>query len=420
MRAWASMPASDIRLLLRRPGYGRYLLAVVASRATGEMFSVAGVLLVLQRTGSIVLAGVTVAAATLPGALSGPFLGAWLDVARSRRRLLVLDRLVTIVALGALLLLAGHAPNWVILVVAVAYGSTAPLSAGGFSSILPEIAGPQLLEVANMFEASSLNAAFIVGPALAGLIAGLAGPAVAIEVQLGVSVVLVALIAPDRIYELRPPPSDLEHRPFLTTVSEGMRSLLGIPRLRSHALASVVYVAAWGSLIVSFPLYAERVHAGAAAAGYLWAAIAFGSMLSAFLFRELALRLAPNVLLVGTFLAMGASVALWPLANGLAGALALVAFTGMIEGPALVALVGIRQRLAPAHLRGQVFATIFSLDLAASAVGSAVAGPLHADAGTVVTLFAFGALTLVSGLLNYGTGDAQVEPVEHGRVAAPS
>jgi hypothetical protein len=117
---------------------------------------------------------------------------------------------------------------------------------------------------------------------------------------------------------------------------------------------------------------------------------------------------------------MGASVALWPLANGLAGALALVAFTGMIEGPALVALVGIRQRLAPAHLRGQVFATIFSLDLAASAVGSAVAGPLHADAGTVVTLFAFGALTLVSGLLNYGTGDAQVEPVEHGRVAAPS
>jgi hypothetical protein len=44
------------------------------------------VLLVLERAGSVVLAGVTVAAAMLPGAITGPFLGAWLDVAKSRRR----------------------------------------------------------------------------------------------------------------------------------------------------------------------------------------------------------------------------------------------------------------------------------------------------------------------------------------------
>jgi hypothetical protein len=37
------------------------------------MFNVAGVLLVLERTGSVVLAGITVAAATLPAAVSGPF-----------------------------------------------------------------------------------------------------------------------------------------------------------------------------------------------------------------------------------------------------------------------------------------------------------------------------------------------------------
>jgi MFS-type transporter involved in bile tolerance (Atg22 family) len=81
---------------------------VAAARATGTMFNVAGVLLVLQRTGSLVLAGITVAAATLPGALTGPFLGAWLDVTTSRRRLLVVDRLLTTAALVALLLLAGH------------------------------------------------------------------------------------------------------------------------------------------------------------------------------------------------------------------------------------------------------------------------------------------------------------------------
>jgi MFS family permease len=406
------MPASEISLLLRRPGYARYLSVVVASRATGTMFNVAGVLLVLQRTGSVVLAGITVAAATLPGAVTGPFLGAWLDIAESRRRLLVLDRLVTILALGALLILAGHAPDWLLPLIGVAYGATSPLSAGAFSSLLPEIAGPDLLEVANTFEASSLNAAFIVGPALAGLIAGLAGAAAVIDVQLAVGVVLIVVIARDTIYELRPAAVERAPQPFLATVSMGIRSLLRLPALRSHVLASVVYVAAWGTLIVGFPLYAESVHAHAAASGYLWAAISLGSMLSAFAFRERALRLAPNTLIVVPFVAMGLSVALWPLASGLAGALVLVAFTGMLEGPSLVALIAVRQRLAPPHLRGQIFATVFSLDLAASAIGTAVAGPLHAAAGTTTTLFAFGALILVSGLLNHGT--AGIEQADYG------
>jgi hypothetical protein len=412
-----TMPASDIRQLLRREGYARYLFVVIASRATGTMFNVAGVLLVLQRTGSLVLAGVTVAAAELPGAITGPFLGAWLEVTKSRRRLLVLDRSLMIVALGAMLVLAGHAPNWLLPLLAIVYGLTAPLSAGAFSSLLPEIVGPELIDVANTFEASSINAAFIVGPALAGLIAGLAGPAAAIEVQLAVGAVLIVVIAGDRIYELRPPTTGEEPSSLLASMSAGMRSLLRIPSLRSHVLASVIYVAAWGTLIVGMPLYAQRVHAGAAASGYLWAAIAFGSMASAFVFRKQALRLAPNVLLVAPFVAMGASVALWPLAQGLGAALVLVAFTGALEGPALVALVGVRQRLAPPHLRGQIFATIFSLDVAATAIGSGAAGPLHAAAGTTVTLLTFGIMIFISGLLNYGTGGVGAVGIEREAVA---
>jgi MFS family permease len=150
------------------------------------------VLLVLQRTASLVLAGVTVAAATLPGALTGPFLGAWLDVAASRLRLLVLDRLLTIAALVALLLLAGHSPDWVLPLIAVAYGLTSPLSSGAFSSVLPEVAGAELLNVANTFEATSINTAFILGPALAGVIAAGAGPAAALEVQLGTTATLLS------------------------------------------------------------------------------------------------------------------------------------------------------------------------------------------------------------------------------------
>lgn len=71
------------------------------------MFNTAGVLLILGRTSSAALAGATAAAAVLPGALSGPVLGAWLDVASRRRVLIVADQILSVVTLIALVALAG-------------------------------------------------------------------------------------------------------------------------------------------------------------------------------------------------------------------------------------------------------------------------------------------------------------------------
>jgi predicted MFS family arabinose efflux permease len=397
------MSSSETTRLLRRPGYARYFTVVAAARASGSMFNVSGVLLVLERTGSLTLAGLVVAAATLPGALTGPFLGAWLDIAHSRRRLLVIDRAVTFVSLGALLALAGHSPGWVLVAVGVAYGATSPLSSGAFSSVLPEVAGAELLNVANTFEATSINIAFIVGPALAGLVAALAGAPAAIETQMAVGVVLALAIATDATFELRPEHEADISKELRRTVSEGLGAMWRIAPLRWNVITSMVYVAAWGTLNVGFPAFAEAVHAGAHSSGYMWAAISFGSMASAFALRTPALRLAPWLLISVSFLAMAASVALWPLAHGLAAALALVMLTGALEGPSLVALLSVRQRLAPTHLRGQIFSTTTSLNLAAAAVGAAVAGPFHAAAGTTATLLAFGALMAAAALIALGT-----------------
>lgn len=132
-------------------------------------------------------------------------------------------------------------------------------------------------------------------------------------------------------------------------------------------------------------------------------------MVSAFVFREKALAIAPNVLICASFMVMELSVALWPLADGLEGALALIALTGVLEGPSLVAAVGVRQRLALPHLRAQIFATIFSLDVAAGAFGSAVAGPIHAGAGTTVTLLCCGVLLCLAGIISLAMGGTEVE-----------
>lgn len=64
--------------LLHRPRYPGFVLTVSLARTTGAMFN--PVLLVLARTGSASLAGLTAAATVVPGALTGPVLGAWLTV----------------------------------------------------------------------------------------------------------------------------------------------------------------------------------------------------------------------------------------------------------------------------------------------------------------------------------------------------
>jgi MFS family permease len=389
------MRSSEMASLLRRPGFVRYSATVAGVRATGTMFNVAGVLLVLERTHDLALAGVVAAAASLPGAVTGPFLGGWLDVIKSRRRLLVLDRLVTALALSAFLLLAGHAPNWLLPLVAALYGIAAPLSEGAFSAALPEVAGQELIGVANAFEAASFNLAFIVGPALAGLVAGVAGPATAVEVQLFGGLALAGLIASDVTFELRPVHQQARPQSVLQAVREGLAASWRIAPLRWNLVIDCFYVFAWGTLVIGFPAYAVSIGASAHISGYMWAVIAFGSMVGALVLGR-GTR-SPRLLMGMCFLAMGVSAAAWPLAESLVLALPLILLTGLFDGPAFVALISIRQRVAPPQLRAQIFTTASSVATAVFAAGQASAALFHQAFGTTATLLALAGLFALAG-----------------------
>ena len=392
------MADSEIRRLLDRPGFTRYFLTVAAARSTGVMFDVAGVLLVLERTHDLALAGLVIAAALLPAAFTGPFLGGWLDVAKSRRRLLVLDRLVTAASLTAFLLLAGHAPNWVLPAVAFVFGATSPLSSGAYAAVLPEIAGPELLEVANAFEGASINAAFIVGPALAGVIAGVAGAPAAIEAQIAAGLLLAVVIAFDETFELRPEHGEAPMEGVMHAVREGLAATWRIRPLRWNLTIDGFYVLAWSTLNVSLPAFAIAIGSGAHAAGYMWAAVAAGSMIGGFVLRRRGESSQPRLFIGGYFLAMAASAALWPLAGVLGVALGLIFLTGVLDGPGLVALISIRQRLAPPQLRAQIFTTANSFHSAVLAAGAAGAGLFHRAFGTDATLLLFPALIAAAGV----------------------
>ena len=113
------MDRTSILGLRGQPGYPRFLSAATLARVADEMFSVGVVLLVLERTDSPSLAGATVAAVTLPSLVTGPLLGAWMDLTGRRRSLMVFDQLSIAASVLGILLLAGEVPDFFLPLIAL-------------------------------------------------------------------------------------------------------------------------------------------------------------------------------------------------------------------------------------------------------------------------------------------------------------
>jgi MFS family permease len=388
MPSAASASQPGYAALLRRPGYLGFVVTVLITRVSTSMFLTTGVLIVLVRTHSAALAGATFAAGTVSWAISSPVLGAWLDVARRRRRLIVLDQLLSVLGLVALDVLAGHAPGATLALAAVVTSVTNSFSIGSFSSALVEVAGEELLDRASAIEATSLNLSYVIGPALAGLLAGLIGAGDAILAQAALTLLAAGLIAVNPVFEARPEGRRPRAREALR---QGLRGIAANPMLVRVGAATVLAEFGWGLMAVGFPLYAARtLHAGAHAAGYLWAGLATGSVLGTFLIPGAASLRRAGL----SYAAVGLSALLWLLAGVLAAGIALVTITGLVEGPAFSSMIALRQRHAPAAHRAGVLSTVSAAMLVSTSAGSAVAG--LADQPVALTL-TFTAVNLAAG-----------------------
>jgi MFS family permease len=384
-----------------QPGYPAFLLAATLARLASEMFPVAAVLLVLDRTGRPGLAGAVVAATTLPAVVTGPVLGAWLDRTSRRRVALASNQVVLAATLLGILVAAGHAPGWVLLVLAAVAGLTGPLATGGYTSMIPLLVPEHLLARANALEASSFNTAAIAGPAVAGAVAATAGPAGAVLAE----AVLAGLALPAIARLPRVAAAAGDHpAPLAAAIRQGLGHLARTPVLRGVTVATAVGMGGTGLLTLALPFWAERLGAGRAGAGYLWAALEAGAIAGALAAARPTAGWPPQRVVLAGLGLFGLAVVAWPLAPSFPAALALVALAGLAEGPAFAATFATRQRWSPPALRGQIFTTAASFKLGAFAVGSALAGPTIDQAGVGGALVAVGALQLVAVVLGRSTG----------------
>ncbi|WP_410785037.1 MFS transporter [Kribbella sp. C-35] len=355
-----------------------YYLAATLARLADEMVAFTLVLLVLERTDSPALAGITGAAYALPAVATGPLLGAWLDRTPYRRSALALNQAVLGVVMLSLLAVVGHSAHWITPALAAVAGATLPMVSGGFTSMLPSLIPPDRLARANSFEAASFGAATITGPATAATIAA------TLSVNVAVVVIAVAatlsICAISRLPAL--PPLQTAAEPFLPAVLAGLTHLVRTPRLRASTVTTTLLMGATGLLLIALPLHMASLGMPKSAAGYLWTAVEIGCVTTALLLPRLQARWRPEQVVIVSVAAYGLAVTTWPLATAFAALLVMAFVGGLLEGPTLPAMFAARQQYSPESLQGRVSTTAASLRVGAAAIGQATGGLLVPVIGT--------------------------------------
>ncbi|HXZ99074.1 MAG TPA: MFS transporter [Candidatus Binatia bacterium] len=381
----------------------RRVLAGVALSALGDgMSAVAIAWLALRLSHSAVLVGASLAAYSLPGALGAAVLGRWMR-GRSGARLALANAVVRATALGlaAALALAGllH-PWWYVCLLGISSLLSAWGLAGRYTLIADALPPADRIAGNTVFGVLD-QASLMIGPALAGVVSVLAGPAVAIAADAGSWAVLAISYA--RVIPLvaasRPPsPSALPTSPSASapggawSVIRADRTLLGL------ILLSFVFYLLYGPVEVALPFHvAVDLHGSASLLGTFWAVFGVGAVTG-----ELAVPFVRRrwpVWPTMTAIVLGWGLALVPLGLPAPLWVALPAFCAgaVIWGPWTSLSMAIFQDASPPSALAPLLAARGSLLIIASPLGTALGGPLVAALGARGTLLASALVTIVLG-----------------------
>jgi MFS family permease len=382
-----------------RRGLRRYLAGAAAARAGDEMSGPALLLLGFAVTGRPQTGSGLLASLTIAGAAGGPLFGALLD--RSRRPDRLLAGTLAAYALGMVAVQAavGRLPMPALAAVALLAGLFSPAVAGGWTAQLPRVVTGHELDRGSALDGLTFSAASLAGPALAAGVAAGIGARAAVLTAAG----LVALAVPSAWSLSRYRPAAAggsdpgatggsdpggDRMSLRRQMAAGFAVIVARRPLLRATVTSVVSYAGIGMLLVCCPLLGAQRLGGPARGALLISAIAVASLAANAILARRPRRRRPGIqrrrrpgyprpdsLVLASTLVIGASMAAAALAPGWL-TLAAVVLGGAGEGPQLTALLAVRHRETPAHLRGQVYTTAASLKIAGMAAGAALAGPL--------------------------------------------
>jgi predicted MFS family arabinose efflux permease len=364
-------------LLRRNPDFTRLYSAQLISFGGDWFTSVALLSLVLKTTGSATLAGLVLAAQTLPFAIASPFAGVIVDRIDRKTVMIAADVIRAVLALG-LLAARSEETIWIAFVLLIAISGVSAFFEPASSAAMPNVVGRADLARANVLMGSAWGTMLVVGAALGGLVSSTFGNDVAFIADAASFAVSAMLLLRVRAsFHEKPPDRD----PGIT-IAEDVRETIRFARREKHVLALLAVKAGFGisaGVIGLIAVFAVQVFDGdEATIGMLMSARGVGALIGPFIFRRWA-RERDERLFLGLTIAgliFGSGYVLFAVAPA-AWVAAIGAGIAHMGGGSIWTLstYGL-QRWTPDAIRGRVFSFDYGLVTLTIATSVFVAGLL--------------------------------------------
>jgi MFS family permease len=375
----------------RRLWFGQGLSFVL-----GEVTYIALPYQIYKLTGSTFAVGAIALVELIP-LLTLTFIGGAAADALDRRRLLVVSEAGTTASVAGLVVNAAlpHPQVWACFALAFTAAAFSSFGVGAARSLIPRLVSPEHVTSALALNSLYANLGAVAAPALAGILFKTVGITGAYAV--GVAGFCCSLIAFSLLPSITPIGGG--EPPGIRSIVEGFRFLVHQRVILGCFLVDTVAMV-FGMPSALFPAIAlVRLHAGAAAVGYLYAAPAAGALGAALFAGWYGHLRRQGVVIVVAATSWGIAIALFGFATSLWLALLLLAFAGAADAVSAVLRNRIMFALTPDALQGRVSAAYLAQVTSAPRLGNLEAGALASLTSIRFSIVSGGVLCVAGCLL---------------------
>lgn len=384
--------------LLALPSFRWLWCAHLISQFGDGLYTVALPWLVYQHTRSGMATTATLAVSAGSFLVVGPLAGVFVDRWDRRRTLVCSDLLRALtLALFPLLLLAGFNLG-VVLAMAVLLPAFGRFFVPAQRASIPGLVPAESLVSANAQMQSAGSAAYIAGPAAAGVLIVSLGAAPLLLLD-GLTFVASALLLSLVVFP--PRCAAPVARSVRADLAEGFRITWRVPALRASCLLALFGTVFFAPVPALLPLWVGK--GGSGAFGVLTSSFFAGALLGSLATARYGKRFSARNLIVCSVLAMGLAIVGFSRSQQEVFGVAALATLGVFLTSYNVGVVTLLQRLAPAEAMGRVFAVNETASWSFRAVTLLVCGALADAAGVHAVLLGLGGGMLVLGMAALST-----------------
>lgn len=273
-----------------------------------------------------------------------------------RKRLMIVTQVIMLVSAALLTAgtFAGMESVWPIYILSGFASAATAFDTPARQSLMPTLVPPEDFSNAVSLGVLVFNVATIGGPAIAGFVLAESGPAVIYGLNafsfLAVIAALIAMRASGKSDDARERKDALS----FAALKEGLRFVWHTPIIvQTMTLDFVATFFASATLLL--PIFAqERLHVGARGYGFLAAAPAIGSVLTALVMARIGSFRKQGRMVVWSVAVFGLATAAFGISTVYWFSLLMLAVTGAADTVSTVLRQTIRQLVTPNHLRGRM------------------------------------------------------------------